>query len=128
MNKKKILHYFIIIILIVAVVSLLKNKNETGENKKMMINIEGWDMEYSIPERKLTQEDFENVKLGSSVEEIVKIYGEPDLWVGSGILKPGYVLENGNVIVFYFFDYKYNKDLNKIIIYFPSGEHQIIKQ
>lgn len=112
----------------IAVVFIAQiNKNMKPKNQKITAKIEGWNIEYSIPERKLTKEDFENVELGCSEEDIIDMFGEPDLWIGSGIIKPGYVLENGDVIVLYFGNVFNCEDLETIRIYFRNGDEQILK-
>lgn len=64
----------------------------------MTIRVGGWDMEYAVSDRKLTVEDFENIPLGSSLDDIESQLGEPDGWVGSGILSPFYVLQDRSAV------------------------------
>lgn len=79
-------------------------------------------MEYTITERKLKIEDFNMLKLGSSLDEIENILGAPDGWIGSGILRPVYVLENENAVVCYFLYPHTCEELKKLRCSIKRGE------
>lgn len=87
------------------------------ESDKMVIRVDGWDMEYTVSDRKLTVEDFECIELGSSLNEIESKLGEPDGWVGSGILSPVYVLEDNSAVELIFANDATDEDLSAIYLY-----------
>ena len=68
------------------------------EDGKGIIRVGGWDVEYTISDRELTVQDFENIEIGSSLQEIADELGDPDGWTGSGILRPFYVLKDGSAV------------------------------
>ena len=63
---------------------------------------------YEHFDRILTEEDFGFLKKGMSLNEIKAKVGEPNGWVGSGIISPIYELENKNYIIL-IFGVKYEK-------------------
>lgn len=87
------------------------------KSDKMVIRVDGWDMEYTVSDRKLTVEDFESIELGSSFAEIESKLGEPDGWVGSGILSPVYVLEDNSAVELIFANDATDEDLSAIYLY-----------
>lgn len=98
------------------------DKTEIGSadgqrSDKMVIRVDGWDIEYTISDRKLTVEDFESIELGSSFAEIESKLGEPDGWVGSGILSPVYVLEDNSAVELIFANDATDEDLSAIYLY-----------
>ena len=97
-------------------------------NKKVVIRVDGWDMEYTVTDRKLTIENFRNVELGSSSADIISTLGEPDGWVGGGILRPVYILEDGNAVICSFTYPLEEEDLREIEVYMKNGESRVIKQ
>lgn len=88
---------------------------QTGD--KRVIRVAGWDMEYTVSDRKLTAEDFAGIELGSSLEEIEDRLGKPDGWVGAGILSPVYVLEDGSAVELIFDNDKTDEDLTAVYLY-----------
>ena len=95
MTKKK--RYFIIFMIMVMLI-LIYFLSDRKEKDRMVIRVGGWDMEYTVSDRKLTIEDFEKIEIGSSLDEIENKLGEPDGWVGGGILFPVYVLDNKSAV------------------------------
>lgn len=91
---------------------------------KMVIRVDGWDMEYTISDRKLTVKDFENIEIGSSLAEIESRLGEPDGWVGGGILLPVYVLEDNSAVELVFKNDVTNEELETIYLY--RGQEELI--
>lgn len=89
---------------------------------KTVIRIAGWDVEYIISDRSLGTEDFEDLELGSSLDDIEKKLGKPDGWVGSGILRPFYVLENKSAVELVFNNATANEDLAAIYLYKEDEE------
>lgn len=90
----------------------------------MTIRVGGWDMEYAISDRKLTVEDFENIPLGSSLDDIESQLGEPDGWVGSGILSPVYVLRDSTAVMLIFKVRGPYKNLESILLY--KGQTELV--
>ncbi len=98
-----------------------------GKETKMTVKVAGWDMEYTISDRKLVKEDFENIELGSSLSEIEEKFGEPDGWAGSGILWPVYVLEDGSAVELVFKEITLCEDLESVYLY-KDGEEFVLKE
>lgn len=115
------LKYIIIVMIIVIAVVLIFFVNQRKDNK-MVIRVDGWDMEYIISERKLVVEDFENIEIGSSLDEIESKLGKPDGWVGGGILLPVYVLEDNSAVELVFRNNVTNEDLEAIYLYKEQKE------
>lgn len=122
MIKEK-LKYIIIVVIIFIVAILIFFANGVKEDK-MVIRVDGWDMEYTISERKLVVEDFENIELGSSLDEIENKLGKPDGWVGGGILLPVYVLEDNSAVELVFRNDEANEDLKAIYLY--KGQKEFV--
>lgn len=95
MTTKK--RYFIIFMIMVMLI-LIYFLSDRKEKDRMVIRVDGWDMEYTVSDRKLTIEDFEKIEIGSSLDEIENKLGKPDGWVGGGILFPVYVLDNKSAV------------------------------
>lgn len=70
----------------------------------------------------------EDIKLGSSIQEISNKLGEPDTWIGSGMLRPVYFLEDNKVVVFHFEYPAVCEDLRRVVLISENGESQIIKE
>lgn len=98
------------------------------KSDKMVIRVDGWDMEYTISDRKLTVEDFESIELGSSLSEIESKLGEPDGWVGSGMLSPVYVLEDNSAVEMIFAKKATDEDLSAIYLYKEQKESVLKKR
>lgn len=133
MMIKEKLRYIIIVVIIFIVVVLIFFTNEIKETNelkedKMVIRVDGWDMEYTISERKLVVEDFENIELGSSLDEIENKLGKPDGWVGGGILLPVYVLEDNSAVELVFRNKLTNEDLGAIYLYKGQKEFVLKKR
>lgn len=101
------------------------NNSKDRENK-IVIRVDGWGMEYTISDRKLTVKDFENIEIGSSLAEIESRLGEPDGWVGGGILLPVYVLEDNSAVELIFKNDVTNEELETIYLY--RGQEELILQ
>ena len=86
------------------------------ENNAIEINVDGLKMKYIPQNRSLTVEDFQNIELGESIDEIREKIGEPDGWIGSGILRPVYVLDDGRAVVCHFSQLHTCKDLEELIV------------
>lgn len=118
----------IILLIIVSLVSLnvvLINLWMKGTEKKI-IRVEGFEIEYNQTDRKM--EDIEDIGLGCSIQEISDKLGEPDTWIGSGMLRPVYFLENNKVVVFHFNYPAACEDLRQVVLISDNGENQIIKE
>lgn len=98
-RKKIIIFLFIIVGLNVIFIGLwIKGR----QKESIIIEVEGFEVEYNLTSRKVTVEDIEDIKLNSSIDEISNKLGKPDTWIGSGILRPVYFLEDNKVVVFHF--------------------------
>ncbi len=124
-RRKKIIIISIMLLLIIGVVILfVKLANKTEKDGKVIIKVDGLNVEYIATDRKLTIEDFQNIELGSEPSEIYAKLGSPDTGVGSGIIRPVYFLENEKAVVL-----KYGEEgLVKITIYDKKGNSQILKE
>lgn len=125
MMKGKLRYIIIVVIIFIAAVLIFW---VTGiKEDKMVIRVDGWDMEFTISERRLAVEDFENIELGSSLEEIENKLGEPDGWVGGGILSPVYVLEDHSAVELVFRNDATYEDLEVIYLYKEQKEYILKK-
>lgn len=118
----------IILLIIVSLVSLnvvLINLWMKGTEKRI-IRVEGFEIEYNQTDRKM--EDIEDIGLGCSIQEISDKLGEPDTWIGCGMLRPVYFLENNKVVVFHFNYPAACEDLRQVVLISDNGENQIIKE
>ncbi len=118
----------IILLIIVSLVSLnvvLINLWMKGTEKKI-ICVEGFEIEYNQTDRKM--EDIEDIGLGCSIQEISDKLGEPDTWIGCGMLRPVYFLGNNKVVVFHFNYPAACEDLRQVVLISDNGENQIIKE
>lgn len=135
--RKKRITVIVLAVMILAIGSFIAmnfmTKFEIGsadgqKSDKMVIRVDGWDMEYTISDRKLTVEDFENIELGSSLNEIESKLGEPDGWVGSGILSPVYVLKDNSAVELIFAKDATDEDLSAIYLYKEQKESVLKKR
>ena len=127
-NKKRIITFFILMMIGLIVIF-------TGlwirENRVLIINVEGYEIEYHPTDRKLWEilaaiECYGNDE-GSSLDEISDKLGEPDAWVGYSIPDPAYFLDDNRVAVFSFSSYsnKYTQ-LRRIALYRENGDIRVI--
>lgn len=123
-RKKIIIFLFIIVGLNVIFIGLwIKGR----QKESIIIEVEGFEVEYNLTSRKATVEDIEDIKLNSSIDEISNKLGEPDTWIGSGILRPVYFLEDNKVVVFHFKYPAVCEDLEQVVMISENGESQVVK-
>ena len=140
MNKKIIISCFLIISLITMMMIYKNNTMDKATDTidkatdaidkaadTIEINVKGFKMQYIPQNRSLTVEDFQNIELGESIEEIEEKIGEPDGWIGYGILQPVYVLDDGRVVVCYFSQLNY-KDLEELIVCKGNNVDYVLKR
>lgn len=125
-TKKKIIIFLFIVIGLNAILISLLIKGK--EKERMIIKVEGFEVEYDLESVKIKMEDIDDIKLGSSIYEITNKLGEPDTWIGSGMLRPVYFLEDNKVIVFHFEYPAVCEDLKQVVLISENGEIQIIKE
>ena len=129
MNKKIYIIFLLIISLITMIIYIYKENNAMDKaNNTMEINVEGFKMKYIPQNRSLTVEDFQNIELGESIDEIEKKIGEPDGWIGCGILHPVYVLEDGRAVACYFSQPNACKDLKELTVYKGNNVDCVLKE
>lgn len=98
------------------------------EERNRIIRVEGFEVEYCVTDKEITIEDFSEMELGSSIYEISDKLGEPDAWIGSGMLRPVYFLENNKVVVLHFLYPAACENLRQVVLVNENGESQIIKE
>lgn len=123
--KKNLKMVLVLFLIIIAVLLIWLN---SGKENRRVVRVGGWDMEYMISDRKLVLENFENIELGSSLNEIEDKFGEPDGWVGAGILWPVYVLEDNSAIELVFGDSTVYEDLEAVYLYRGETESMLKKK
>lgn len=79
--------------------SNIEDVRETGENISEMFPKGMNPTCYEYIDRKLTLNDFTDIKLGMTLKEIEEIIGEPNGLCGWGIVSPYYQLSDGSCIV-----------------------------
>ncbi|MDE6531198.1 MAG: hypothetical protein K2K96_10605 [Lachnospiraceae bacterium] len=124
--RKKILFCILTVIALNAILLLLWFGRQ--EKKEMMINVDGFEVVYNVTNRVLTIEDFREIELGSSLNEIVEKVGEPDTWIGCGMLWPVYFLEGNKAVALHFVYPEVCENLWIIELYDENGESQVIKE
>ena len=128
MTKKRIIFFLILIIFGLCIIFISLHKKMMGEKKNMIFKVEGFEVEYNLTNSKIAVDDLESIELGSSIYEIRDKLGEPDSWIGSGMLRPVYFLEDRKVVVFHFEYPAVCDGLNQIVLIDQSGNIQIIKE
>lgn len=128
MKTRKKITIFLFIIIVGLIVIFINFWIKGKEKEKMIIRVEGFEIEYNLPSREITKEDIDEIKLGDSMPEITNILGAPDAWIGSGMLRPVYFLKDNKVVVFHFEYPAVCEDLKQIILISKDGESQIIKE
>lgn len=123
--RKKMVVFLIVIGLSIILINLLNGKKE---KKKMVIDVEGFEVEYSLTNKKLIPEDFNGIKLGSSMSEINDELGEPDVWIGSGMMRPVYFLKDNRVVVLHFKYPAICGELRQIVLIEENGERKVLKE
>lgn len=126
MIKRKIIVFLVFIIIGLSVVFI--HLKTVKKESNMIINVENFDVEYDATGRKVSIDDINSIDLGSSIYEISEELGEPNTWIGSGLLRPVYFLEGNKVAVFHFKYPRNCKDLKQIVVVNEYGEMQIMKE
>ncbi len=124
--RKKILLCILTVIALNAIFLLLWFGRQ--EKKEIMIKVDGFEVVYHVMNRDITIEDFREIELGSSLNEIAEKVGEPDTWIGCGMLWPVYFLEGNKAVALHFKYPDVCEDLWIIELYDENGESQIIKE
>lgn len=125
-TRKEISMIYIVILVIMT--TFAGCTREYCEDGITVIGVAGWELEYTASDRTLTVEDFEDIELGSSLDEIQDMLGEPDGWVGAGILSPVYVLADRSAVELVFADDATDEDLEGIYHYKEEAETVIKKR
>lgn len=126
MKTKKIITVLSLVILVVLLILLVKDLwNKKKGEQNMVMRIEGFEVEYIASDKKISIEDIESLRLGSTIYEIEDKLGEPNTWIGSGMLRPVYFLEDGGVAVCHFGYPAVLENLKEIVVFSKSGEKKI---
>lgn len=122
---KLVLWCAIIFLVSVGVIFIMKSYKE----KEMIMRVDGFEIEYERKYRNLTEKDFQNVKLGDSIDQIIEEVGNPDGWIGGGILRPVFVLKDCEKAVVCYFEYpQIGENLKKIAVFREDEVIDIIKE
>lgn len=106
-----------------------KENSTLNEGTNIMeICVNGFNMKYVSQDRNLTIVDFQNIELGESIDEIREKIGEPDGWIGCGILQPVYILEDRRTVLCHFSLLYSCEDLKELIVYNGSNIDCILKE
>ncbi len=98
------------------------------EKEGAAIVVEGFALTFPAEGGKITVEELEGIALGSSGVEICDKLGEPDAWIGCGMLRPVYFVEGNRAAVFHFIYPACSEDLKEMVLYGENGESWIIKK
>lgn len=126
--KKYVLVIGIIILFLSGCEAVRPNNTMNKGTNTMEICVNGFNMKYVPQDRNLTIDDFQNIELGESIDEIREKIGEPDGWVGSGILQPVYILEDRRAVLCHFSLLYSCEDLKELIVYNGSNIDCILKE
>ena len=121
--KKRAIIFLILLIGGFSIILMAQWNGKKGI-KTTIINVEGFDIEYDSVKEKVTKETLGNIELGSSISEISDILGNPDMWIGSGMLRPVYFGEDNTALVLHFGYPAVCEDLRQIILYRENGESE----
>lgn len=124
--RKKIVFCIVTVIALNAILLLLWFGRQA--KKEVIIKVDGFDVVYNVTNRDITIEDFREIELGSSLNEIVEKVGEPDTWIGCGMLWPVYFLEGNKAVALHFVYPEVCENLWIIELYDENGETQVIKE
>lgn len=107
MVRKMLLKKYSVMVISITMICLFLNGCEKNTNTHKIETgggevIPGVVNSYKHIDRKLTEKDFDFLKKDMSLDEIKAKVGEPNGWVGSGIISPIYELENKNYIMLIF--------------------------
>jgi len=80
----------------------------------IMKTVYNFNVEHKEIDRELTRESFHDIKYGSSLIEIEEIFGEPNGWLGTGVLAPYYSLEDKEYAILRFKNPFISEDLKSI--------------
>ncbi|MBD5479471.1 MAG: hypothetical protein HDR14_09295 [Lachnospiraceae bacterium] len=121
---------FFAVLLAGAVIGILFTVTISPKREKeyITIHVEGFDVTYPIRGEKITMEAVSDIELGSSGIEIGDKLGEPDAFIGSGMLRPVYFVEGNQVVVFHFTYPAAWEDLRQIVLVDENGESRILKE
>ncbi len=103
-------------------------KKVKKETDMIEICVEGFTMTYTPQSRQLTVDDFKDIELGDSMQDIEEQLGEADGWIGAGILRPVYVLEDGRTVVCYFTYPQVCQDLMELTVYNGHDIDYVLKR
>ncbi|MCL2807410.1 MAG: hypothetical protein FWD27_04500 [Coriobacteriia bacterium] len=78
-------------------------------------------------DRELTTKDFRSLKPGSSLDEIIEAIGEPNGWVGAGVLAPYYYIGHGKFSILRFKFPLPSKNLERVEIVTASELLEVIE-
>ena len=125
MNKVQItIAIFVLSIGVLSVASRISN-NEKGVVVMKAVN--NFDVECKEIDRKLTKEDLLIIEFGSSFESIEVQIGEPNGWIGSGVLAPYYCVGKEKYAIFRFNNPFIYEDLRQIDIVNDTTVLEVIK-
>jgi hypothetical protein len=85
-------------------------------NEDGTVTILNSDVKYKAIDRELTVEDFRNLQPGCSFDEVEALIGEPNGWLGSGILSPYYYVGNGEFAILRFRHPPMIEDLKGVVV------------
>lgn len=126
MDKKKIMVCILTVIALNAIILSLWLVRR--EEKEIIIKVDGFEVAYHVTDKDITLENFKEIELGSSLDEITEKIGEPDVWIGSGVLWPVYFLEGNKAVDLHFKYPLVYEDLWLIELYDEDGESRVIKE
>lgn len=120
---------FLAVLLAGAVILILFTVTISSKSGKeyITIQVEGFDVTYPVRGEKITMAAVSDIELGSSGIEIGDKLGEPDAWIGSGILRPVWFVEGNQVAVFHFTYPAAMEDLRQIVLAGENGKSRILK-
>ncbi|MDR2599577.1 MAG: hypothetical protein LBC73_04805 [Oscillospiraceae bacterium] len=115
MNRTlKICIVTIVCLLSVAILYVFLIRENKEEGVSTMIKVYNFDVEYKESNLELSEEFFLNIESGSSLIELTESLGEPNGWIGTGILAPYYSIGSGKYVILRFSNPIMCEDLQRI--------------
>ena len=127
MNRKKVILLLSVCILgilgVLGMILLFIYK----EDKNKIIMVRGFQIEFNVSDARLKVDDFDQIEIGMSFNEIEQKIGEADDWIGCGVEQPLYFLKDGKVMACRFENTNTLQNLKMLEVY-ESDKSYIYKE
>ena len=127
MNRKKVillLSVFVLSILgVLGMILLFIYQEDTNKIVKVGLGT----VEFNVSDARLELDDFDQIEIGMSFNEMTNKIGEPDEWIGNNATRPLYFLKDGKVMACRF-EYSAVLDSLRMLEVYESDKSYIYKE